>query len=186
MRCFLALPIPEPLLPPLLAVQEAVPVGRAVPEDNLHLTLAFLGDRPEAELRELHLVLGQRALPAVTLALAGLATFGGRRVKLLAAEVTKVPALVALQREAVRAATAAGMALPRERFRPHVTLLRFGAGLRDADRPRLDAALAPLAGLSTAAEPVAEMRLVGSTLTPEGAVYDTLAEYPLATGSGTG
>ncbi|WP_417743447.1 RNA 2',3'-cyclic phosphodiesterase [Salipiger sp.] len=186
MRCFLALPIPEPLLPPLLAVQEAVPVGRAVPEDNLHLTLAFLGDRPEAELRELHLALGQRALPAATLALSGLATFGGRRIKLLAAEVTKTPALVALQREALRAVTAAGIELPRERFRPHVTLLRFGAGLREGDRTGLDAALAPLAGLSTAAAPVAEMRLVGSTLTPEGAVYDTLAEYPLEADSGTG
>lgn len=186
MRCFLALPIPEPLLPPLIAVQEAVPVGRAVPEENLHLTLAFLGDRPEAELRELHFALEDRALPAVTLALAGLASFGGRRIKLLAAEVSKTPELVALQREALRAVTAAGMALPRERFRPHVTLLRFGAGLREADRPRFEAALAPLAGLNTAPEPVAEMRLVGSTLTPEGAVYETLAVYPLATGSGTG
>ena len=186
MRDFVAVDLPETWLDALEDLQMHLRTGRIVPRENLHLTLAFLGDRPEAELRELHLVLGQRALPAVTLALSGLATFGGRRVKLLAAEVTKAPALVGLQREALRAATAAGMALPRERFRPHVTLLRFGAGLRDADRPRLDAAMAPLAGLSTAPEPVAEMRLVGSTLTPEGAVYDTLAEYPLATGSGTG
>ncbi|MCR8547905.1 RNA 2',3'-cyclic phosphodiesterase [Salipiger sp. P9] len=185
MRCFLALPIPEPLLPALLDVQEAVPVGRAVPEENLHLTLVFLDDQPQTALQELHLALESRALPGCTLALTGLALFGGRRARLLAADVARAPALMALQRAAMRAVSAAEIALPRARFRPHVTLVRFGAGLREADRLRLDAALARFAGLATPPAPVAALRLVGSVLTPEGAVYETLAEYPLGPWSGT-
>lgn len=185
MRCFLALPVPEPLLPALLAVQAAVPLGRAVPEENLHLTLAFLDDLPEGELQELDLALDGRALPGCSLALDGLAIFGGRRARLLAAQVARVPELMGLQREVLRAVAAAGITLPRARFRPHVTLLRFGAGLRRADRPRLDVALGRFAALTAGPAPVAEMRLVGSVLTPDGAVYDTLAAYPLRTGSGT-
>ncbi|APZ52097.1 RNA 2',3'-cyclic phosphodiesterase [Salipiger abyssi] len=180
MRCFLALPVPEPLLPALLDAQEAVAVGRAVPEENLHLTLAFLGEQPDFALAELDAALMAAPLPGCTLALEGLESFGGRRVKLLAAGVTRAPELVALRERVQGALRAAGIALPRERFRPHVTLRRFGNGLREADRARFEQGVARFAALRSAPEPVAELRLVSSQLTPEGAVYETLAVYPLA------
>lgn len=179
MRCFLALPIPEPLLPALLDVQEAVPVGRAVPEENLHLTLVFLDEQPDFALAELDAALLAAALPGCTLALEGLESFGGRRVRLLAAGVARVPELVALRERVQSAVRTAGIALPRERFRPHVTLRRFGSGLREADRPRFERGVARFAALRSEPEPVDELRLLGSQLTPEGAVYETLAAYPL-------
>ena len=184
MRCFLGLPVPEPLLPLMLGLQEAVPVGRPVPEENLHLTLAFLDDQPAAVLDELHMALDGSPLPGCEMAVAGLTAFGGRRVKLLAAEVARAPGLVALRRAVLKAATAAGIELPRERFRPHVTLVRFGAGLGPADRARFEEAVAHHAGVRSDRAPVEVMRLVGSTLTPAGAVYETLAEYRLDAGSG--
>ncbi|NDW00751.1 RNA 2',3'-cyclic phosphodiesterase [Salipiger sp. PrR002] len=196
MRCFLALPLPEALIAPLLAVQGAVPVGRAVPEENLHVTLAFLGEVAEADLRELDLELGGAALPGCFLQVAGLESFGGRAPKLLAAALRPDPGLLALHGRVARACRAAGIELERRRFRPHVTLLRFGAGLRGDGIARLERAVAGLAGLTTGAETGTEtgaktgavaaevLRLVASTLTPEGALYETLAAYPLPPPSG--
>ncbi|MCA0997099.1 RNA 2',3'-cyclic phosphodiesterase [Alloyangia pacifica] len=191
MRCFLALPLPEALIAPLLAVQGAVPLGRAVPEENLHVTLAFLGEVAEADLRELDLELGGAALPGCFLQVAGLESFGGRAPKLLAVALRSDPGLLALQARVARACWAAGIELERRRFRPHVTLLRFGAGLRGDGIARLERAVAGLAGLTTEAETGAEigaeaeeLRLVASTLTPEGALYETLAAYPLPPPSG--
>ncbi|MDO6583968.1 RNA 2',3'-cyclic phosphodiesterase [Salipiger sp. 1_MG-2023] len=178
MRCFLALPVPDALIPPLLAVQEAIPVGRAVPEENLHLTLAFLDEQPDYALAELDAALAP-VLPGCALALDGLVSFGGRRVKLLAAGVVPEPGLVALRATVLAAVRAAGIELPRERFRPHITLIRFGAGLRESDRARLEAGVAQVAGLRSAPEPACALRLVGSVLTPGGAIYETLAEWPL-------
>lgn len=178
MRCFLALPVPEPLIPLLLAAQDVVAVGRAVPEENLHLTLAFLGEQPDYALAELDAALGA-VLPGCALALGGLVSFGGRRVKLLAAGVVPEPGLAALRSSVVAAVRAAGIDLPRERFRPHITLIRFGAGLRDGDRARFETGVAQAAGLRSAPEPAGALRLVGSVLTPGGAIYETLAEWPL-------
>lgn len=179
MRAFLALPLPEPLIPPLLAVQEALPVGRAVPEENLHVTLAFLGDVEEAELQELHLELEGQALPGCWLRVTGLESFGGRSPKLLAAAVAPEPGLSALQGRVVRACRAAGIELERRRFRPHVTLTRFGAGLRGEGLARFERAVAGQVALTTGTEAAEELRLVASTLTPEGAIYETLAAYAL-------
>ena len=179
MRCFLALPIPEPLVPSLLDAQETVPVGRPVPEENLHVTLAFLDEQPDFALAELDAALSARRLRPCALALDGLASFGGRRVKLLAAQVKPEPALAALRDEVLRAVRAAGIDLPRERFRPHVTLIRFGKGLRPEDRSRFEAGVARVVSLTSRPEPVASLRLVGSTLTAEGPLYETLADYPL-------
>ncbi len=115
MRCFLALPLPEALIAPLLAVQGAVPVGRAVPEENLHVTLAFLGEVAEADLRELDLELGGAALPGCFLQVAGLESFGGRAPKLLAAALRPDPGLLALHGRVARACRAAGIELERRR-----------------------------------------------------------------------
>ncbi|WP_084514057.1 RNA 2',3'-cyclic phosphodiesterase, partial [Salipiger mucosus] len=178
MRCFLALTIPGPLVPPLLAVQEAVPVGRPVPEENLHVTLAFLDEQDEESLDELDFALQARRLEACTLAVEGLAGFG-REPRLLAAELVRAPGLMALRRSVMGAVRAAGIVLPRTRFRPHVTLIRFGSGLAPAERPLLDRALRDVAGLTTPPVPAEKVALMSSTRTEDGALYETLAEYPL-------
>ncbi len=179
MRCFLALAVPDALVPPLLAAQETLPVGRAIPEENLHLTLAFLDEQPDYALAELDAALSGVALRGCALALRGVQSFGGRRVKLLAAGVAPAPELLALRGQALSAVRAAGIVLSRERFRPHITLVRFGSGLHPGARDRFDAGVARIAGLTSAPEPARELRLVGSQLTPGGAIYETLAAWPL-------
>ncbi|UWQ22334.1 RNA 2',3'-cyclic phosphodiesterase [Jannaschia sp. W003] len=180
MRAFVGLPVPEAWIAPLVRAQGAIPGGRSVPVDDLHLTLAFLDDQPEARLEAMHAALEARPAAAVPLRATGYAVFGAAKgqFRLVALDVEPAPALASLRDRVRGAARAAGIALPRERFRPHVTLVRFPR-VAPPDATRLPEALA---GLGAPALPPAEARaavLWASTLTPDGPVYEPLATYPL-------
>jgi 2'-5' RNA ligase len=177
MRAFLALPIPENTVAALIAVQGRVPVGRPVPEDNLHLTLAFLGDVGEAVLEALDDVLSATPLPTAHVAFGGLGTFGDMERGLVFAEVLADPGLTALQAKVAQVARMAGAELPRRRFRPHVTLV--------ARQPAAHGACARPAGGRP--RPRSTSRLRGGRIgplsvdaDPDGARHDPLAHYPLS------
>jgi 2'-5' RNA ligase len=180
MRAFLALDLPDALRAALSAVQDRLPIdkagGRAVDEDQMHLTLAFLDDQPEPVLADLHAELDRMRLPRITLAPSGLGTFGGDRVTSVWAGMAPDPALSALQAKVAQAARRAGVALPRRRFVPHVTLARFGA--RGA-APPMPAMLADLSGWSAPPVAVDRLALMRSHPGKGGSVYEVLADYPL-------
>ncbi|WP_299836524.1 RNA 2',3'-cyclic phosphodiesterase [uncultured Jannaschia sp.] len=177
MRTFVGLSVPEPWVTPLMRASAALPGGRAVDADDLHVTLAFLDDQSEAVLEALHESLETRALPAPTLRPAGLAVLG-TKPRAVVLDLVPDPALTQL-REAVRsAARGAGIELSRERFRPHVTLLRYGS-TRPADPIRLPRALSGIGMPEVAPAPVRLATLWSSTLTPDGPLYEPLATYPL-------
>jgi 2'-5' RNA ligase len=141
MRAFLALPDPDATVDALGAIQSHIPVGRPVPEENLHLTLAFLGDVGEAVLADLDEILSSTPLPSATGRL--------RRARHLRRDGTRPrlrrgaprPPLAALQSKVARVARMAGADLPRRRFRPHVTLSASNRQPVGPARDRLAAAL---------------------------------------------
>ena len=162
----------------LLALQEDLGLGRAVPEENLHVTLAFLGDQPEAVLQEMHAALsGIRSKP-VTLSLSGVEARGGRKPALIWAGVETTMPLTQLQSRVRGAAHQVGIALPRKRFRPHATLARITRSAR-VEEARLGAWLARHGTFRSAPYAVKAFCLYRSRLGPDGAMYDVLATYPL-------
>ncbi len=178
MRAFVALPVPEAWVGPLMRAQAHVPGGRKVDADDLHLTLAFLDEQPEERLAALHEGLEARALPGAALRGEAFAVMGSGRPRAVVLDVAAEPGLVAL-RDAVRGACrAAGIDLPRERFRPHVTLARFSS-TAPADPSRLTGAMARLGTPEVAPAASGAAALWSSVLTPDGPIYDTLASYPL-------
>lgn len=178
MRAFAGLPLPAAALDVLERVQEGLTVGRHVPAENMHLTLAFLDDQPEALLQALHQVLAEISAPPLQLTFRGLDTFGGKLPRVLAADVQKTPELSHLRGQIRSACRSAGIELPRERFRPHVTLARFPRHLEAGQVEKIARFLAGAAGFRLECEAEA-FALYQSTLAPEGARYDVLAEYPL-------
>jgi len=178
MRSFIALPIPEPSLDALTRVQSTIPVGKPVPEDNLHLTLAFLGDVDEATLADLHLDLMAIRSAPLDIRFTGLDSFTEMERGLVFAAVEKTAALDTLQAATARAVRRLGIDLPRRRFRPHVTLTRANRRPDGLARDRLAAALAAprdaLPGFTAD-----RLCLYSSDLGPRGARHDILAEYPL-------
>lgn len=178
MRAFLALPIPETTAAALVAAQELIPVGRPVPEDNLHLTLAFLGDVSDAVLADLHDVLSVTTLPTAQVSFGGLGTFGEIDRGLVFAEVLADKRLSALHAKVAQASRMAGADLPRRRFRPHVTLARTNRQPTGSARDRLAASLG--ARIDIPGFEATELVLFQSTLGSGGARHDPLASYPLS------
>lgn len=178
MRAFVALPLPHDIRLQLSMVQQMLPLtGRVLPE-NFHITLAFLDDQPAPVLETLHDALTGLSAPTLSLSVAGIAAFGGDAPRLIHAEIAPDDALSHLQAAVTRAAVAAGIALKRRRFHPHVTLSRDRP--RGADLARLTQALADLTGFCAGPFEVTEMGLYSSTLGPKGPRYDPLARYSLS------
>ncbi|PWJ15051.1 RNA 2',3'-cyclic phosphodiesterase [Jannaschia seohaensis] len=176
MRTFLALPVPESWITPLARVQAHLRGGRKVDLDDLHLTLAFLDDQPEDRLQALHEELEARALFPAELMPTAYGVIGGGKPRAVVLDIAPTPALTALRENVRRAVRAAGIDLPRERFRPHVTLARYPASAPGDDRlPERLARLGPPEMVPDMAGPVT---LWSSVLTPQGPIYEVLSAYP--------
>lgn len=179
MRAFIALDLPEALLAPITRLQAGLTVGRIVPEENLHLTLAFLGDVSEPQAQDVAEALMSVRLPPVTLTLRGLDLFGGRRPSVLFV-AAEGEGLQRLHDKVMRAAREAGVELPRERFRPHVTIARFPREMGAKDQARLGEFLQLNGTFALPPEVADTVTLYRSHLREEGAIHEPLAEFELA------
>jgi 2'-5' RNA ligase len=185
-RSFIAIPVPEGQAGVLHKVQHALEVGRPVAPEGWHVTLAFLGPQREAVLEEMHERLSGISVPGFDMRIAGTDIFGGRAPRVLHAGVERSDALVHLREKVRAAARAAGVELPRERFRPHVTLARFPKGLTMLETQRIAGVLEAYGDLDAGTIPVDHFALYRSHLGPRGPVYEPLAEYPLGTAGDAG
>ncbi|MCA0044025.1 RNA 2',3'-cyclic phosphodiesterase [Celeribacter litoreus] len=180
MRAFVGLPLPDDLTDRLEELAAGLRFGRAVPAENMHVTLAFLDEQPEDVLAELHAVLEEVECPAPTINIEGLGLFGGDKPRLLFASVEQGTALSHLREKVRTAARSAGVTLAHKRFRPHISLRRFQR-LAPTERMELDTFLAARGAFTWPAFDASEMQLVQSTLSHDGAHYDALATYPFET-----
>ncbi|SHJ32958.1 2'-5' RNA ligase [Shimia gijangensis] len=178
MRCFLAIDLPEEARQQVSELQAHLRAGRKVPEENLHLTLAFLDDQPDYILEDLNAGLSELQFDPFDLILSGLDMFGGKRPRVLFLRALATPALSDLHRRVKQALREVGIEMPRERFRPHVTLARFRRDLIDDDTARIGGFLAARGDAVLPPFEVTQISLFGSTLHPEGAVHEVLATYP--------
>lgn len=177
MRCFVALPLPDGLADELAGFARRLRVGRPQLAENMHVTLAFLGDQTADQLHDLHDALDAAVLPAVTADFAGIAPFGGKTPSALGVQVSGVEALEARVTSIVRGA---GMRLKHRKFRAHVTLARLARTPSAGDMTALGHALEAHGTARFAPATLREISLYQSHLRPEGAWYERLADYPLS------
>lgn len=179
MRAFVAIQLPDPVIDALGPVQDALNMGRVVPSENLHITLAFLDDQPEMRLEALHEELECITVPAFDQKFDGVDTLGGTSPRIACAVMDNNATLRILRDKVRGAARNVDITLPRERFRPHVTLARFRRDMGHDQTLKLRDVLAGLGGLSLPTFEVTCFALIQSQLLPEGPRYETLASYPL-------
>ena len=173
MRAFVAVDLPQSLRQNLEVVQEGLP-GRHVSGENLHLTLAFLGDVDAGRVQALAEALEGLRLDAPMLRVSGLDLFGGKRPNLCFAAIETNEELSSARRILMRVCRQVGIDLRRERFRPHVTLSRFGRELGAREEERLAGRLGVIRLPEARAE---RFSLYRSELRPEGPVYRILAQF---------
>jgi 2'-5' RNA ligase len=170
LRLFVALELAEDVRSALATWADAAApeTMRRVPAANLHVTLAFLGSRSEADAEAVAGVLGEIARPVGRLVVEEPIWLPVRRPGVLAVALRAGPALAELHAELVAALSAAiGFAPEQRALRPHVTVARVRRGqhLR---------AISPAAPPALAFAPTA-LVLYRSDNGPGGVRYEPLA-----------
>ena len=128
-RLFIALPVPDDIADELVPLQSGVPDARWVRVENLHVTLCFCDQVQGAVMRDLEEELSDIAGPPFSVAIAGVEQFSsGKQPRALVATVKKSDRLDWLQQKVSTVARNCGIEVERRKFRPHVTLARFGNG----------------------------------------------------------
>ena len=146
---------------------------RLLPPESLHVTLAFLGHRPDEEADPIAEALRDAARPVPRLRLGAPAWLPPGRQRVLAVDLEDPEAACGrLQASVSDALVALGAFTPEKRaFRPHVTVARVRKGARVDDR------VPEIADVGTFA--ASALTLYRSRLSPKGASYDALARIPL-------
>lgn len=174
-RLFIALRPPVDVREMLLAAMGGVERARWQSDDQLHLTLRFVGEVDRRAADDLVATLSSVLVPPFDLSIRGVGHFEkkGRPTALWAA-LAPLPALDTLQRRVERACRSAGLTPETRKFVPHVTLARLGGGAQGSGEW-----LAQHGDLSAPAWPGRAFRLYESTLGTGGSAYEPIAEWPL-------
>lgn len=172
-RLFTAIRLPSAVMDGLLDTMEALEGARWQDDEQLHLTLTFLGDVDGHGVDDLVTSLSRVAFDPFALDIKGVGHFEHKgRVNAVWAGVAPSPALEVLQQRVAQACTAACLPPDHRRFLPHITLARMNrAG------PDLPAWLARHALLALPAFTVSRFALFESTLGQGGSLYTTIAEF---------
>ncbi len=184
LRLFVALELPEAMREGIVewGRQElADPALRPVRRESLHITLAFLGWRPERDVERLGEIVAGLESPAPTIELGNPAAKPSLRQARLFALPAKSDGAVALQAELEQKLVSARLYKPEKRpFWPHVTVARVKSEGKGSKRPRRVAR--PPGGLpKDLLQPrrLVRVRLYRSELKPSGAEYVPLAQTEL-------
>jgi 2'-5' RNA ligase len=179
-RLFIAIDLPEEIREELCCLRTPIPGGRWVPESQIHLTLAFLGDVETSRVAELTGRISALTAPPFRLCLDRLGCFPSRsRPRVLWVGVRPEPLLTSLAdrlREILRECT-----IPQEDrpFSPHITLARLKLPAPRENAIFLDRPFR----LEKQTISVEEFILFESRLTAAGAIHTPLKRFRLSGGS---
>lgn len=174
-RLFVAIRPPAAIRHALLSLMGDVESARWQDDEQLHITLRFIGEVDPRAADDLAAGLATIAAPSVELAVKGVGSFEKKgRVHTLWAGIHPREPLIAIHRKIGRLMTDIGLSEAGLAYIPHITLARFG-GPGGQVGPFLarhgDLALPPFAAT--------EFALYESRLGSSGAAYEAVATYPM-------
>jgi 2'-5' RNA ligase len=183
-RCFVALPLPDPVRAALdRFTRQLLRTGARVSwvrRENFHLTLQFLGEISEKRLQRVSRatdVAGRTVLP-FRFVVRGAGFFGSARSPSVAwaGVADPPPALHRLQRSVAQRLAEVGFVPDKRKFQPHITLGR----IRDpGPAAALTSQLASANNTTFGAVPVDHLVVLQSHLEPNGVRYSILHESKL-------
>jgi 2'-5' RNA ligase len=175
-RLFVAIRPPEDIRDLLIDAMGDSPELRWVQDENLHLTLRFIGEVERPLGDDIALALSRIRSGPFELRLSGVGIFEQRNGGALWAGVQPKEPVAALAAKVERACVAAGLEPERRTFHPHVTLARWNRREATAAQAFLERNRA----LASEAFAVDRFILYESRLSRHGAHYEEVADYPLA------
>ncbi len=175
-RLFVGLRPPAAIRAQLLGLMGGIPGARWQDDDQLHITLRFIGDVDERAAEDAALALSSVHWPPLELALDGVGAFDKRgRINAVWAGVRPKEPLAALHRKIDQALVRAGQPPEHRAYLPHITLARMNSPVELVER-----FVEAHGGFASAPFTLDHFFLFESSLGHEGARYDAVARYPLA------
>lgn len=176
LRLFVGLALPAAAAARIMHLHHRLPGARWIAPENLHITIAFIGDVETPQAEDIHNALSVLRCPAPTLRLKDLGSFGeAHRSRALWLGIDPPRALDALHERVAAALRRARVKLEKRRFTPHVTIARLGevepTAMASLLNRNIEAASAPFT-------PEA-LTLFRSYRGRDGAHYEALESYPL-------
>jgi RNA 2',3'-cyclic 3'-phosphodiesterase len=177
-RLFVALRPPQAVRDLLADTMDGISDARWQDDDQLHLTLRYIGEVDRHVAEDVAELLSTITAPSPKVAIAGVGRFEHKgRTGALWAGLAPHEALAALHHKVDRALVTTGLSPERRAYLPHVTLARLPRGADAA--MEVAAWLARNATLASARFTMGEMILFESRLGRAGASYTPVAEWPL-------
>jgi 2'-5' RNA ligase len=176
-RLFVAIRPPEAIRDLLIDTMDDSPDFRWQDDEQLHLTLRFVGEVDRHVAADLGDALGRVRAAALELRIKGVGSFDHRAAGALWAGVEPKEPVAALAAKIERVCQRVGLEPERRTFHPHITLARW-KGRRTHE---LADFLDRRRGLASEAFAVEEFILFESRLSRHGAHYEEVASYPLGT-----
>jgi 2'-5' RNA ligase len=175
-RLFIAIDLPVAVKQALGDLRTGLPGARWVPDEQLHLTLRFVGETDDAQAAELACGLAALRPHAFPLHLKGVGIFPATGPpRILWVGLKKSAPLWELHRQVEGVVRCLDLPPDRKKFSPHITLAR----LDRRPAPTLAAYLAAHQRFRQPPFRVTAFRLYTSVLHPHGAAHSCLAEFPL-------
>jgi 2'-5' RNA ligase len=174
-RLFVALRPPRAIREILIAAMHGIAGARWQSDDQLHLTLRFIGEVDRHQAEDIAATLGPLYAPAITARIAGVEMFERQgRPHMVWAGVEPHEPLAALHRKVDQLLARVGVAPETRAFAPHITLARLN---------RSAGPVAPFlelnSGLASPAFEFGHVMLYESELGHGGSRYHPVVRYPL-------
>jgi 2'-5' RNA ligase len=174
-RLFVAIRPPRALRAALLGAMGGVAHARWQSDEQLHLTLRFIGEVDRHAAEDVAAALGTVHHSRFDLALDGIGQFDRKgRIDALWVGVTPQEPLKVLHNKVDQALARVGIRPESRAYLPHITIARFG---RNAGS--VDGLMTRSGGLSSGGQEIDQFCLYESSLSHEGSVYSIVERYPL-------
>ena len=174
-RLFVAIRPPAAIRAILLGAMGGISGARWQSEDQLHLTLRFIGEVDRHRAGDVHAALGAVHHAPFEIALSGIGAFERRgQAETVWAGVSPHEPLKALHNKVDTALSRVGVPPDERAYLPHITLARL-----KRSSGHVGNLLEEAGGLTSPTFAVSDFALFESTLTPDGAVYSIVERYPL-------
>jgi 2'-5' RNA ligase len=175
-RLFVAIRPPEDVRDLLIDAMDDSPALRWVGDEQLHLTLRFIGEVERPIANDIAGALTRLRSPQFDLRVSGVGKFDKRNGGALWAAVEPKRPVIALAAKVERAVQLAGLEPERRAFTPHITLARWNR--RNAEA--VDAFLRRNSDLHSEPFAVDRFILFESKLSRHGPHYEEVAAFDLA------
>jgi 2'-5' RNA ligase len=175
-RLFVALDLDTGSRSLLSRLAQSIPGARPVVEEQLHLTIRFIGEVDGGLYHDIRENLGTVKAAPIRLAVKGVGHFPPRgKPRVIWAGVEPAGDIIILRNKVNRALLECGVALETRKFHPHITLAR----LNNVPAGKIVHFLTGNSLLQSPPVVINTLTLYSSNLTPRGALHTIEAEYLL-------